>query len=127
MLVNPSADAGSLKVLHDTVNYTGLTCVFRSFPNAVVTWMQGDNELTGGGNYAFRSVSHCANNVDTNETFDFTYSISGELMIRQVQYENAAMYYCVANNGFSSLNATRRLRVRGLFLFFVSLDFSIIM
>jgi hypothetical protein len=76
----------------------------------MVTWFKENVTVDGQQNFFFNFSN--LNAVPNETLFDFTYTIDGELVIRQVSYDDAATYYCNASNGFNKTSNRRRLRVR---------------
>jgi hypothetical protein len=81
----------------------------------MVTWFKENVTVDGQQNFFFNFSN--LNAVPNETLFDFTYTIDGELVIRQVSYDDAATYYCNASNGFNKTSNRRRLRVRGETIF----------
>ena len=112
----------SLSVIKDTSDpYTGVHCVFEAFPPSRVSWTRGDDMESA---VPFDSEGIRLYNVierDTGSNFTgvdngivrFSYTVCGGIVFDQLEYDDAGIYYCSADNGYSTLDRHIRLRVRG--------------
>lgn len=110
---NPATE--SVKVTLGADNFHEFSCLFRSFPSAIVTWYQND-EAVNQPNVRYANLSS-NNNVMPNTTitsvaYDYTWTLFGGLTINDVQYENAGTYRCSGSNGYMTAESSRLLRVR---------------
>lgn len=99
--------------------FSDVHCVFESFPLSTVTWTKGNDrnvvEATDRVNIINVAYGQTDSNITRpNDKTDFTYTINGGIVIDKLEYDDADIYYCMANNGYGKNEAYVRLRVRGM-------------
>lgn len=95
--------------------YRDVYCVFRSFPQAVISWTFGSNRMiSDNDDYDFVNITQASkSNVPfRSDNIDLTWTINGGLIINQVQYEDSGTFHCSASNGYDTDQGNIRLRVR---------------
>lgn len=109
----------SLIIIKGTKNpFSDMHCVFESFPPSTVTWTRGSNRslVQPTNRVSIINISNTQtdeNVVWSNDNRDFSFTINGGIVIDELDYVDADMYYCMADNGYRTEEAHIRLRVRG--------------
>lgn len=108
--------AGSAKATLGQNNFDEFYCLFQSFPSTRVTWLL-QNQNINQANVRYYNITEetLSENVmmpNFSSLYDYTWTVSGQIIIVDVQYDNSGRYSCSGTNGYITASHSRLLRVQ---------------